>query len=304
MRTAGAGLTFLVLLAAACESRPDAAAGGGDSAAPAVRADTAPLGAPVAVIEGLSVPESAMYDSAQDVWFISNISGGPGDKDGDGFIARVRGDGTVDSLRFIAGGRGGVTLHAPKGMALAGDTLWVADIDALRAFDRRSGAPLATIEFGTRATFLNDVARGPDGSLYVSDTGSDQVFRVAPDRSVTTAVRVDSLAPNGLAWDAAANRLLILSFEWPTIYAWAPGDSAPAPVAEAGGGNDGLELVDGRMLVTSWRDSALVAVANGEARALVRGFDGPADIGVDRRRGRVAVPVLLADRVEIYELAD
>jgi hypothetical protein len=29
----------------------------------------------------------------------------------------------MDSLKFIAGGRGGVTLHSPKGMYLQGDTL-------------------------------------------------------------------------------------------------------------------------------------------------------------------------------------
>jgi hypothetical protein len=36
-----------------------------------------------------------------------------------------------------------VTLHAPRGMSIVGDTLWVADADAVRGFDRRSGAPLA-----------------------------------------------------------------------------------------------------------------------------------------------------------------
>src|SRR5256886_13499427 len=48
-------------------------------------------------------------------------------------ISRVRPDGAVENLKFIEGGHNGVTLHAPKGLALLGDTLWVADIDVVRA---------------------------------------------------------------------------------------------------------------------------------------------------------------------------
>jgi sugar lactone lactonase YvrE len=271
----------------------------------------------VAMTEGFDTPESVIHDAAQDVWFVSNINGSPTERDGNGYISRLHADGTVDSLRFIAGGRGGVTLHAPKGMAIVGDTLWVSDIDALRAFDRRTGAPVATIEFGARATFLNDVVAGSDGSVYVSDMGArmaeqgaaqggmEQVFRVGPDRAVTTAVRHDSLpAPNGITWDAEAGRLLIVSMASPVLFAWAPGDTAPGRIGEAGGMNDGVELVNGMLLLTSWEDSALVAWEDGAERALVQGIGGPADLGVDRGRNRVAVPVLPAGRVEFYQLSD
>jgi hypothetical protein len=36
-----------------------------------------------------------------------------------------------------------VTLDAPKGITLHGDTLRVTDIDVLRAFDRHTDAPLS-----------------------------------------------------------------------------------------------------------------------------------------------------------------
>ena len=72
------------------------------------------------------------------VYFVANINGSPLGKDGNGFISRLTRDGKVDSLKFIAGGRGGAVLNAPKGMAISGDTLWVADIDAARAFHKRS----------------------------------------------------------------------------------------------------------------------------------------------------------------------
>ena len=43
----------------------------------------------VATLMGLRNPESVRYDSTQDVYFISNMSGFGSVKDGDGYIARV-----------------------------------------------------------------------------------------------------------------------------------------------------------------------------------------------------------------------
>src|SRR5690606_27467662 len=77
-----------------------------------------------------------------------------------------------DSVPFINGADDDITLNAPKGMALVGDTLWVADIDAVRAFDVNTGNQLASIELASqRATFLNDAVAGPDGTVYITDSG-------------------------------------------------------------------------------------------------------------------------------------
>ena len=107
-----------------------------DAAPPAADAP-APPAAPD-VVEGFKHPESVRYDPGLNVWYVSNINGDPFAKDNNGFISRLKADGSVDSLEFIAGGKNGVTLNGPKGMALVGDTLWVADIDAVRGFDRRT----------------------------------------------------------------------------------------------------------------------------------------------------------------------
>ncbi|HVH47531.1 MAG TPA: hypothetical protein VM925_34585, partial [Labilithrix sp.] len=119
---------------------------------------------------GLSTPESVLYDDAADVYLVSNIDGKPTEADGKGFIAKLSPDGTVATLKWIEGGKNKVTLNAPKGMAFSGDHLYVADLDTVRIFDRKTGAPVGDVKIAG-ATFLNDITVGADGRVLVSDSG-------------------------------------------------------------------------------------------------------------------------------------
>lgn len=269
-------------------------------------------------VEGFSTPESVRYDETADAWLVSNINGNPLGKDGNGFISRLAADGSVDSLHFIVGGRNGVTLHAPKGMAIIGDTLFVADIDALRAFHRTTGAPIRSWNLAPQgALFLNDVAATPEGDVYVSDTqvrfqadgsmshpGVDRIFMLSRDRkSASVVLRTDSLGrPNGLVWDARGNRLIIVPFGAGAIRAWTPGDSLTT-IATGKGQFDGVEILsDGRLLVSSWADSTVSTVDGDSLTALVRGVEAPADIGLNQRSGMLAIPLFNGNRVEIWRV--
>ncbi len=270
-------------------------------------------------INGFKTPESVRYDSSADVYYVSNINGNPSDHDGNGFISRIKGDGSVDSLMFIAGGRGGVKLDAPKGIILVGDTLWVTDIDAVRAFNKKTGAIVANVDLKPmKAVFLNDLAQGPDGAIYITDTGvrfvagkadpqhpgPDRIFRLAPDHKVTVAAQGDTLGrPNGIVWDAANGRFLLGGFGTKNILAWKPGDKAPTVVAVGAGGYDGLDILpDGRILISSWADSSISLVNGAAVTRLITGVSSPADFGVDTKRRRVAIPRFANDRVELWAL--
>ena len=58
----------------------------------------------------------------------------------------------------------------------------------------------------------------------------------------------------------------------------------------------------GRVLVASQADSSLHLFETGRGRAVIRTGGRPADIGIDTRRRRVAVPFIALNRVEIWAL--
>jgi hypothetical protein len=311
------GLTAVTLAGLACGGQRDASSAARDSSAAAGGSAAAPASASAegpTRVEGFQGPESVKYDADLDVWYVSNINGTPVDRDGNGYISRLKGDGTVDSLKFIAGGVNGVKLDSPKGLALQGDTLWVADIVNVRGFNRRTGAPVASIPI-KGAKFLNDVAAGEDG-LYVTDTGvegsasrlnhvgPDRVYRIDPKHAVSVAIENDSLAgANGITWDASGRRFVVVPFVGKTVVAWTPGSKTVTPLGGTKGMADGVELLDGgRILFTSWADSSLDVLENGTVTPVSTGLPSPADIGVDTKRNRVAIPLLMENRVEFRAL--
>ncbi|HET8713298.1 MAG TPA: SMP-30/gluconolactonase/LRE family protein [Gemmatimonadales bacterium] len=260
-----------------------------------------------ATIEGFQTPESVLWDSTLDVYFVSNINGNPTAKDGDGFISVVDPAGTIRDTVFIRG------LNAPKGMTVVGDTLWVADIDVIRGYNARTEAPVATVPI-RGAVFLNDIVAAPDGSLYITDTairfgangpehvGRDRIFRIAPDRKVSVALESDSLGrPNGITYDRANDRFIVVPFGAGKLFAWKP-NQPPTALNEGPGQFDGVEVVGNVIWVSTWADSAVYRYADGQGTNAIKGVPSPADIGYDARRHRILIPSFTGNRVEIWEV--
>jgi sugar lactone lactonase YvrE len=256
------------------------------------------------MVGGFAGPEAVRYDPEQDVYFVANFNGSGGDRDANGFISRVGADGTMETLRFMTG-TPDVPLHAPRGMFIVGDTLWAADADGLHGFDRRTGAHLAFVDFTAfEPGFLNDVALGPDSALYVTDTGQSRLYRMRG--SAVSVVAADTLLgpPNGITWDANGARMVLAPWGGgQTFRAWRPGAAGLEEVGTSPGGNfDGIEFVGARILVASQADSSLHVLEDGVGRLLIRVPGRPADIGLDTRRMRVAVPYIALNRVDIWAL--
>ncbi|MBW8769801.1 MAG: SMP-30/gluconolactonase/LRE family protein [Gemmatimonadetes bacterium] len=272
-------------------------------------------------IIGFSGPESVRYDPDDDVYYVSNMKGAGSVKDDNGFINRIRASNPDSATILAEGGKNGVTLNAPKGLAIHGDTLWVTDIDVLRGFDKHSGALLATIDFAPLgAVQLNDVAIGPDGTIHVTDTGiimspkgvihtgPDRIFVVGPNAQISVAAEGFQLRrPNGITWDPVGKRWIVVSFDQfaGQIMENPQGQATPKLIrTRAGGGQlDGVEVLrDGAILFTSWADSSIHMLANGRDKPIIRDVAVPADIGVDTKRNYVLIPLSMLGHVQLWSL--
>jgi len=267
---------------------------------------------PEAIVADFATPESVLYDAVADAYLVSNINGSPLAVDDNGFVSRVDPDSGTVTLKWIEGGRDGVTLNAPKGMAVVADTLYVADLTAVRLFDRVRGTPIGEIRI-EGSSFLNDVAVGPDGSVYVTDSGlqagddgfvpsgTDAVY-VLKNRAAVPVATGETLArPNGLVTVDGA--LLVVTFGANRVLR--VGDGGTVPVGETPeGGLDGILVTDdGRVVLSSWDAAALfVGPPGGPYEVLADSLEAPADIGYDPVRQRILVPLFQANRIALVSL--
>lgn len=312
---AGLGSAGLVLCGG-CRKEPAAAPPVAEPVAPpAAPAPPLPPPAPeppktIRVADvGFETPESVLYDERFDHYLVSNIGGDPLGKDGAAFISLVTPEGAVKELKWIAGGAEGITLNAPKGMGLVEDTLYVADIDVVRMFDRTTGQSKGQVKI-KGATFLNDVAVH-EGVVYVSDSGMKAGFKPSGSDAVwaitgTTAKVVHKnkslKGPNGLAFHEG--KLWVATFGAADLIPLVDGKPGTA-VSLPSGQLDGLFVGrDGTFFVSSWAASAVYRGKPGEAfEVAVSDVASPADIGYDGKRNRLLIPLFQKNAVELHALA-
>ncbi len=153
----------------------------------------------------LMTPESVLYDETNDIYYISCINGVPPDaKDGDGYIAKLDGNGKIITDRWVTG------MDAPKGMALVGNTLFVTDISKIVMIDVTTGKITGEKEIAG-AAFLNDMDSAADGTVYFTDSGTKKAYSIK-DGEVTELFTNDNLAGlNGVFVDG--NSLTFASME-------------------------------------------------------------------------------------------
>jgi RHS repeat-associated protein len=205
----------------------------------------------------------------------------------DGIITTIVGVGGTGSYEGGYAGDGGpagqAQLHYPEGVAVGGDgSFYIADSYNNRVRRVALNGIITTVAGNGETTFSGDgrpathaqlawpakIAVGPDGSVYIADTGNKRVRRVGPDGSITT------VAGNGTPY-------------------YEDGDGLPAtsvgitPSAVAIGPDGSLYIGDGRnwLLLRVGLDGIINQVGGGccnivdDGPALHGGFD-PIDIVV------------------------
>ena len=243
----------------------------------------------------LRTPESALFDPARNVVYVSNINqDSPSKKDGDGFISTLTPEGEIQTLYWVTG------LNDPKGLALHNNVLYVADLDEIVAISTQSGAVLGRYK-ADGATFLNDVAVDNNGNVYVTDSDQRRIYQLRNGRVTTWLKNTEGNRPNGIFIDG--NRMVVgfngeVRFLDPETQRWTDWTK---DIRSA----DGIAKIDEDFLVSSWHGEVYFVNPEGRKWLLLNTSAqniNAADISYSDKLGLLFVPTFNDNRVVAYRL--
>ena len=151
--------------------------------------------------KALATPESAAYDPARRCFYVSNYDpANPSQEEGRQSISKIGADGRVESLDWVAG------LANPAGLVVVKDRLFAVERRAVAEIDIPQAKVIAHHPL-PGAAFPNDIAAGPDGSLYVTDSGRGAIYKWTAGRAEEWLRDARIARPNGVCFDGT--RLLV-----------------------------------------------------------------------------------------------
>lgn len=240
----------------------------------------------------VAIPESVLPDPANKILYVSLIDGGPWEVDGKGGVARLSPDGKHYNGSWITG------LNAPKGMGRFGHRLYVADISEVVVIDIPKGVVEKKIPV-PGATGLNDITVDEKGVVFVSDSKSGKIYRVAND--IPVEYMADLEGANGLK--ASGGNLYILAKK--AVLVADPAKNLRT-ISTLPNGGDGMELVgNGDMIVSEWVGNVFYVYADGrKVQMLDRKAEhkNTADIWYDQATKTLYVPGFFGKTVAAYRL--
>jgi len=238
-------------------------------------------------------PESVEYDAVGDRYFVSNT--------GSGVIAARDQAGVVTTFATVS--------PAPYGLELKGDTLFACSGGGVKGYLTSTGAQVFNRSLG--ATFCNGITT--DGRyLYVTDFSGARIYKVDPDNnSHTTLVANTAGTPNGIVWDAAGQRLVVVFWGNNAVIKAFDRDSGAATTLVAGTGLTNIDGITidclGNFLIASWSpdritryDPTFTAPA---VDLMVPGLNNPADIDFDAVNNRVCIPNSGNNTVTVFDVS-
>jgi sugar lactone lactonase YvrE len=250
------------------------------------------------------LPESVIYDSQNDVLYVSNITDHPFNKDGTGYISKIGLDGKIIKKKWID------SLNAPKGLTISNGKLFIADIDELVEVDISTNK-ITNKYKGYGSVCMNDVTADKYGNIYVGDTYTDTIYRLNQFGQLPAWFYSPQLAPNGLHIDDEEGNLIVGSWGalmegWGTpelkgslksinIHTKKLKNLGKKPI----GNLDGIES-DGKgaYFVTDWTGAKLYRVKkNGKFKVVADVGKGAADLEVILEKNLVIIPIMAEGKV-------
>jgi len=244
----------------------------------------------------LRTPESVLIDRERNILYVSNVNLNPWEKDGNGFISKLDMDGNITNLKWIEG------LHGPKGMGISGNSLFIANIDALVEANIETGEIVGKIQLDGKPD-LNDITVSDDGIVFVSGSSSNTIYELK-NGVLEEYFKGSDERFNGLFWEK--DRMLLITSGSSQFKEINQNTKEVKIIAENMGHGDGIAPVgDGGYLCTSWAGKIFYVSANGETTVLLDTEDlaeNAADLDYSVQNKILYVPTFFKNQVKAYKL--
>lgn len=228
----------------------------------------------------------------------------------------AKGDGEIVEIREGRGVPVASGFDDPAGLTVRDGEIYCADKTRILKVDREGKAStyLDAEAFPLKPKSLNDITTGPNGDLFVSDSGNftsaGAVFRIAPDKTVTVVISHPQLAelkgPNGILADGP-EQLLLNDFFARRLLRVSIAAGTVTEVARDVGGADGLARDKrGRIYLSDWGKGRVFVIddAASQPRVFLEGLKAPADLTVDPYEDRLLIPDMRAGTLIAVPLSD
>ncbi len=244
----------------------------------------------------LNKPESVIWNPVTESYLISNV--------GSGFILSLK-----DKQDFSIFNK--ANLDGPKGMAILGNNMYVADLKRVVGFDLQTGEKTFEQKVPD-ASFLNDVTASDGKMIYISDSDSSFIAMLnVVDKKLEIYKDKDLIKPNGLYYQKTDKDTL--------LYIVSMKDNTPIKVLNLGTKvltdiphtemtrADGITRDKmGEWLISSWADSTVYKYSPDflMKSTIKEKYQSPADIFYNPVTDELAIPQMQLNRVNFITIDD
>jgi len=246
----------------------------------------------IAAAQAYNNPESIVYDSIDNRYFISNKGGNS--------IVQLNSEGVLSN--FVNTG-----LNEPKGLLIVGDTLISVNSTSIQGYLLADASQVVNVSIAG-SSFMNDAISDNNGQLYISDSNNDVIYKLNLSDGTYSILINSGINPNGLLYNKKDNSLLICS--WGSnakIQSFNLNDSSLTTLITTKLSNlDGLARDNcGNIYVSSWGKNSVYVYDSlflNPPTVISSGHNGPADIVINENEQILAVPNFNSNTIKLINL--
>jgi sugar lactone lactonase YvrE len=262
------------------------------------------------ISEGILHPESIIYSVQHEAFFVSNVaSGNPVETKPVGYLSKISKDGKVINAKWITG------LHAPKGLAIVGDDLYVTDVTRVHKVSISKSKTMKTFNV-KNSKFLNDAVADAKGNIYISDMFSNILYRIQDDKLSNWIQDPKLEGSNGLFTDGKEHLLVVKwgpGLDPKTFKTTAPGDMATVLLSNTNeislntqiqGNLDGITVDDkGVLWISDWMNGDVFTMnKQGKVKKMFNFGPGTADITFAKDLNLLMIPQMNQNKIIFVQL--